>query len=327
MRRPSTIKDVAAKAGVTVTTVSRYLNKRGYMSDATRARIRQAMTDLDYVPNEIARSLFRRRSSIIGLIIPTANHPFFGQLSTSIEARAYDAGYKLMLCDSRLDSEKERQYIDMLIRHKVDGIIMASHTLHVDQYRRIGMPVVSMDRLIAEDIPFVTSDNAAGGKLATRRLIERGCRKLAFFCGKLNRALLPNRRVDSFLEESRAAGLESIIVQTGEDVFDFTQYQTLVDRLFSEHPDVDGVLASDVKAGHVLQACRRLGRSVPDDVKVVGYDDILLASLLVPRLTTIHQPIEEMGSCAVDLLAAQIAGKVVPMENVLPVSLVVRESA
>ena len=312
---------------MTVTTVSRYLNRRGYMSEATRDRIGQAMADLDYVPNEIARSLLRRRSSIIGLIIPTANHPFFGQLTTSIEARAYEAGYKLMLCDSRLDSEKESQYIDMLIRHKVDGIIMASHTLHVDQYRRIGMPVVSMDRRIAESIPYVTSDNAAGGKLASRRLIEQGCRKLAFFSGKLNLALLPSRRVESFLAESRAAGLESIVVQTGEDVFDFTQYQALVDQLFREHPDVDGVVASDVKAGHVLQACRRLGRRVPEDVKVVGYDDILLASLLVPRLTTIHQPIAEMGSRAVDILVAQIAGEAVAMENVLPVSLVVRESA
>ena len=327
MRRPPTIKDVAAKAGVTVTTVSRFLNRRGYMSDATRARIQQAMSDLDYVPNEIARSLFRRSSHIFGLIIPTANHPFFGQLTTSIEARAYEAGYKLMLCDSRLDSEKESQYIDMLIRHKVDGIIMASHTLRVDQYRRIGMPVVSMDRCIAEDIPYVTSDNDAGGKLATRRLIERGCRNLAYFCGKLNRALLPNKRVDSFLAEARDAGRESIVVQTGEDVFDFTQYQTLVDQLFREHPDVDGVVASDVKAGHVLQACRRLGRRVPDDVKVVGYDDILLASLLVPRLTTVRQPIEEMGGRAVDILVAQVAGESVPMANVLPVTLVVRESA
>ena len=327
MRRPPTIKDVAAKAGVTVTTVSRFLNRRGYMSDATRTRIQQAMAELDYVPNEIARSLLRRRSSIIGLIIPTANHPFFGQLTASIEARAYEAGYKLMLCDSRMDSEKESQYIDMLIRHKVDGIIMASHTLHVDQYLRIGMPVVSMDRRIAQSIPFVTSDNAAGGRLATRRLVERGCRKLAFFSGKVNPALLPSQRVEAFVAEARAADLPSLIVQTGEDVFDFTQYETLVNQLFQEHPDVDGVVASDVKAGHVLQACRRLGRRVPEDVRVVGYDDILLASLLVPRLTTIHQPIEEMASCAVDILVAQIAGKTVPMENVLPVSLVVRESA
>jgi LacI family sucrose operon transcriptional repressor len=327
VRKPSTIKDVAARAGVTVTTVSRYLNRRGYMSDATRDRIRQAMTELYYVPSELARSLLRRRSSIIGLIIPTTNHPFFGQLTTSIEARAYEAGYKLMLCDSRMESEKESQYIDMLIRHKVDGIIMASHTLHVDQYGRIGMPVVSMDRRISEGIPYVTSDNSAGGALAARRLIERGCRKLAFFAGKLHRAMLPSKRVDSFLAESRAAGLEPIIVETGEDVFDFTQYEALVDQLFRDHPDVDGVVASDVKAGHVLQACRRLDRRVPEDVKVVGYDDILLASLLVPRLTTIHQPIEEMGNRAVEILVAQIAGETVPMENVLPVSLVVRESA
>jgi LacI family transcriptional regulator, sucrose operon repressor len=326
-KKTATIKDVAARAGVTVTTVSRCLNRRGYMSDATRGRIQQAMTDLDYVPNEIARSLYRRRSSIIGLIIPTANHPFFGQLTASIEASAYGAGYKLLLCDSRMDSEKESQYIDMLIRHKVDGIIMASHTLHVDQYKRIGMPLVSMDRRIAPGIPYVTSDNAEGGRLAARRLVDQGCRKLAFFSGKLNPALLPSRRVAAFLEEARAAGREPITVQTGDDVFDLTQYQALVDRLFAEHPDVDGVVASDVKAGHVLRACRRLGKDVPRDVRVVGYDDILLASLLVPALTTVRQPIDDMGRRAVEVLVAQVSGQAVAMENVLPVTLVVRESA
>ena len=327
MSKAPTIKDVASRAGVTVTTVSRYLNKRGYMSDATRAKIQEAMADLGYVPNEIARSLYRSRSNIVGLIIPTANHPYFGQLTASIEARAYEAGYKLMLCNSRLDSEKESQYIDMLMRHKVDGIIMASHTLHVDEYRRIGMPVVTIDRKIGDRIPYVTSDNAAGGSLATRRLLAQGCRKLAYFSGKLSLDLLPNKRAESFLAESRAAGVESIIVQTGEDVFDFSQYKTLVDKLFAEHPDLDGVFATDVKAGHILQACRRLGRRVPEDVKVVGYDDILLASLLVPRLTTVHQPIEEMGRLAVDVLVAQITGQEVSLENVLPVSLMERESS
>jgi LacI family sucrose operon transcriptional repressor len=327
MRKAATIKDVASRAGVTVTTVSRYLNKRGYMSEQTGARIQQAMADLGYVPNEIARSLYRRRSSIIGLIIPTANHPYFGQLTASIEARAYEAGYKLMLCNSRLDSAKESQYIDMLMRHKVDGIIMASHTLHVDEYHRIGMPVVTIDRKIGDKIPFVTSDNAAGGSLATRRLLAKGCRKLAYFSGKLSLDLLPNKRAESFIAESRAAGVESIIVETGEDVFDFSQYRTLVDGLFAEHPDLDGVFASDMKAGHILQACRRLGRRVPEDVKVVGYDDILLALLLVPRLTTVHQPIEEMGCRAVDVLVAQIAGQTVSLENVLPVYLVERESS
>jgi LacI family sucrose operon transcriptional repressor len=320
------INDVAARAGVTVTTVSRFLNKRGYMSEATRKNIERAMEELGYVPNEIARSLYRQKSNIIGLIIPTASHPFFGEMTSSIEKYAYEAGYRILLCNSRMDKDKERGYIEMLRRNKVDGIIMASHTLEVDEYRNLGMSIVTMDRKIGDNIPYVTSDNYRGGYLATRHLLDRGCRKLAYFSGNLSLDLFPNKRCEAFLAETKAAGVESIVIQTGLDVFDFSQYKTIVNELFEKHPDVDGAFVSDIEAAHVFQACARLGKRVPQDVKVVGYDDISIASLLVPCLTTIHQPIDEMAKKAVDILLAEIAGAPVQIANVMPVSLVERES-
>jgi LacI family sucrose operon transcriptional repressor len=321
------INDVAARAGVTVTTVSRFLNKRGYMSEATRGNIERAMAELGYVPNEIARSLYRRKSNIIGLIIPTVSHPFFGELTSSIEMYAYEAGYRILLCNSRMDRDKEKGYIEMLKRNKVDGIIMASHTLEVDEYRNLSMPMVTMDRKIGDDIPYVTSDNYTGGRLATRHLLDRGCRKLAYFSGNLSLDLLANKRCEAFLAEAEASGVESVVIQTGLDVFDFSQYKTLVNELFEKHSDVDGVFVSDIEAGHVLQACKRLGKHVPQDVKVVGYDDVSIASLLVPCLTTVHQPIQEMAKKAVDILIAETAGDPVQVANVLPVSLVERESS
>jgi LacI family sucrose operon transcriptional repressor len=327
MSRVPTIKDVAAEAGVTVTTVSRYLNKRGYMSEKTGAKIERVMKELGYVPNEIARSLYRRKSNILGVIIPTAVHPFFGELISSIESRAYESGYKILLCESRLDRTKEKDYVEMLTSHKVDGIVMASHTLEVDEYRNLGMPVVTIDRKIGDDIPYVTSDNYEGGSLAARFLLARGCKTIAYFGGNLGLDLLPNKRCEAFLAEVEKAGAKPILIQTDIDVFDFSQYSVLVDSLFREHPDADGVFASDLKAAHIIQACGRLGRRVPEDLKLVGYDDILFASLMSPRLTTIRQPIEEMGRRAVELLVAQIAGQAVPMANVLPVSLVERGSA
>jgi Transcriptional regulators len=322
-----TIKDVAAQAGVSVTTVSRYLNSRGPMSLATKAKIESTMTRLGYTPNEVARSLHRNKTNIIGLIVPTSAHPFLGELCAEAELRAYESDYKVLLCNSRLDRKKERDYVEMLKRHKVDGIVMASQTGDVEEFRDLDMPVVAIDRKLSDDIPYVTSDNYAGGALATRRLIARGCRKLAYFSGNLGLDVLPNQRCEAFLAESKAGGAEAVVIQTDKDVFDFSQYERLVDELFTELPDVDGVFASDVKAAHVIQACRRLGKRVPEDVKIVGYDDIQLASLFVPRLTTVHQPIAEMGRRAVELLVDMIAGKSVPMANVLPVCLVLRESA
>jgi LacI family transcriptional regulator, sucrose operon repressor len=321
-----TIKDVALLAGVTVTTVSRVLNNRGYISDQTRAKVAEAMKALDYVPNEVARSLHRQRSNIIGLILPDVSHPFFGELAMHIEYYAYEAGYKILLCNSHLDSAKERDYIDMLKRHKVDAIIMGSHTLDVSEYLNLSMPIVTIDRKLDENIPSVSSDNRQGGLLATRRLIARGCKKIAMITGNLQLELLANQRCSAFKSEAEARGVSYVIVQTKLDVFDYSQYGALVDKLFEEHPDIDGVFASDVKAAHVVHACNRLKKAIPEDVKVVGYDDTQIASLLVPRLTTVRQPKEAMAKLALETVVKQIRGEPCTIETVLPVELIDRES-
>ncbi|HUX52039.1 MAG TPA: LacI family DNA-binding transcriptional regulator [Spirochaetia bacterium] len=322
----ATINDVAREAGLTVTTVSRVLNNRGYISEATRTKVHRVMAELDYQPNEIARSLYRQRSKMLGLIVPTVSHPFFGELSSSIEQQAYEAGYKIVLCNSHLDQEKEREYVNMLKRHKVDGIIMGSHTLRVDEYENLNMPIVTIDRQISDSIPALSSDNYEGGRLAAKLLLSRGCRNVAHICGSLKLELFANLRHDAFIQEMARAGVSCVVVQTNIDVFDTTQYEALVNTLFSEHPETDGVFASDLKAARVIQACVRLGKRVPDDVRIVGYDDVKLASLLVPALTTVHQPIDEMARQLVQLMLRQIAGESVPMRTVLPVTLVERHS-
>ncbi|HUX21663.1 MAG TPA: LacI family DNA-binding transcriptional regulator, partial [Spirochaetia bacterium] len=272
----ATIKDVAREAGLTVTTVSRVLNNRGYISEATRKKVFRVMAELDYQPNEIARSLYRRSSKMLGLIVPTVSHPFFAELSSSVEQYAYAAGYKIVLCNSHLDQEKEREYVDMLKRHKVDGIIMGSHTLRVDEYENLNMPIVTIDRQISDSIPSLSSDNFEGGRLAAKLLLSKGCKKIAYICGNLKLELLANRRYDAFVQEIERAGVPNVVVQTNIDVFDTTQYEALVNALFSEHPGTDGVFASDLKAARVIQACVRLGKRVPGDVRVVGYDDVKL---------------------------------------------------
>lgn len=322
----ATIKDVAQLAGVTVTTVSRVLNNRGYISERTRGKVYAAMKELNYQPNEIARSLYRKKSNIIGLIVPTVAHPFFGELSANIEYYAYEAGYKILLCNSHLDRKKEKEYIEMLKRHKVDGIIMGSHTLEVDEYLNLSLPIVTFDRQITNTIPYISSDNFTGGKLATDLLIRKGCKKLAHICGNLSLDLLANKRYEAFVIEAVNSNIDYEIVQTSIDVFDVNQYERLVHNLFREHPDIDGVFASDMKAIHVIQACSRFSKKIPDDLRIVGYDDIKQASLVVPRLTTIRQPVEEMSKLAVELIIKQINKEAVPMENILPVTLIERDT-
>ncbi|MFZ5969768.1 MAG: LacI family DNA-binding transcriptional regulator [Bacillota bacterium] len=323
----ATIKDVAEKSGVTVTTVSRVLNNRGYISEKTRQKVYKAMEDLNYQPNEIARSLYRRKSNIIGLIIPTVSHPFFGELTNYIESYAYNHGYKILLCNSHLNRKKEKEYVNMLKRHQVEGIIMGSHTLEVDEYINLNLPIVTFDRCISDSIPFISSDNFEGGRLATDLLIKKGCKKIAHVCGNLNLNLLANKRYEAFIVEIYKNSIEHVIIQTDINVFDIDKYEALILKLFKEHPDIDGVFAtSDLLALHTVKTCYQFDKSVPKDVKVVGYDDTKMASLTIPQLTTIKQPIEEMSRLAVELIHKQIEGQEVPMKNILPVSLIERQT-
>lgn len=320
-----TIKDVARLAGVTVTTVSRVLNNRGYISDATRQKVYQAMEELNYQPNEIARSLHRRKSKLIGLIIPTVSHPFFGELAGFIEYYAHLIGYKVLICNSLLDRKKEKEYIEMLKSNRVDGIIMGSHTLEVEEYMNLNYPIVTFDRRISEEIPYISSDNYGGGKLATHLLIQKGCKKIAHISGNLQLQLLANKRSQAFIELSKEHGIESVIVETELNVFDITQYEAMIRNLLEKHPDIDGVFASsDVMAAYFIQIGYFLNKRIPEDIKIVGYDDIKLASLFVPPLTTIRQPIEEMAKCAVELIVRQVNEEPFERENVFPVELIER---
>jgi len=323
----STIKDVALKAGVTVTTVSRVLNNRGYISEKTRLKVHEAMTELNYQPNEIARSLFKKRSGLMGLIIPNVGHPFFGELTEHIELYAYQAGFKLILCNSYRDSAKEKDYLEMLRRNQVDGIIMGSHSLDISHFLAQKLPMVTLDRFFSEDIPSVTSDNYRGGYMATELLIQRGCRNLAHISGPLNLTTQANRRYDGFRDAAEKHGAPYTVIETTLNRFEDEEYSDKARMLLSQYPDVDGVFASsDVIAANLIRVALNMGRRVPEDLKVIGYDDIRFAALTIPSITTIRQPIGRMAETAVQTLNRMIGGETVEPITILPVELVERDS-
>ena len=323
-----TIKDVAKRAGVSVTTVSRVLNNRGYIGEATRKKVYKAMEELDYQPNEVARSLFRKKSNIIGLIVPTVAHPFFGEMTSYIETYAYSRGYKVLVCNSQLDSSKEQEYIWMLRRNQVDGIIMASHTLDVEEYKKLELPVVAFDRFISKKIPYVTSDNYQGGKLAVELLLELGCTTIAHMCGSLNLDMLANQRHRAFMDVAEERKVPYFTVETDINVFEVKKYEELLLDLFSRNPDVDGLfLNSDIMAVAAMKVCSKLGKRVPEDVKIIGYDDVSIASLVSPEITTIRQPLEQMSELSVRLIEGLVDKKPVSVENCLPVELIRRGTA
>lgn len=323
----TTLKDVAKLAGVTVTTVSRVLNNRGYIGEETRSKVMSAMKSLDYQPNELARSLIFQRSRIIGVIVPSVVHPFFGQLVNAIEFEAAKRGYKILLANSRHDADKESAYFDMLKRNKVDGIILASRTLDTKQFLSSNLPLLSFDRELSPDIPMVTADNAEGGRLVARHLIERGCKNLLYIGGSGSVRQFSNYRGNGFIEACEQARMPCSVFETEEAVFNSLHYEDSIEKVLDSNPKVDGIFASsDVIAAQVIQRLTARGKRVPQDVRVAGFDDVQLASLLTPALTTVRQPVEAMAVQMLELLERKMKGAPAPAKTIMPVELVIRES-
>lgn len=309
----ASIKDVAKTAGVSVTTVSRVMNNKGYIGSKTRQKVENAMKELDYQPNQIARALLKNQSFVIGVIVPDISHPFFAELINWIEACASERNYKVLICNSLQEAEKETNYISMLRQNRVDGIIMCSHSLEVEAYRKVGdMPIVSFDRVLAPSIPYVASDNYRGGEIATSHLIQQGCKKLLHISGPLDYELLANRRSDAFQLTCTKAKVEWEIAEgahvksTFEDNWAFIE-EHIAPRL-SEY---DGVFCSnDIMAYALYTFASQHGFQIPEQLKIVGYDYHSFTRMLKhPVLTTIKQPLESMGKMLCTSLISQIEQK------------------
>lgn len=203
----ATITDVARVAGVSKNTVSRYLNERGYMSEKTKSAIQDAIDLLHYQPNQIARSLTTKRTNFVGLVIPDVVQPFFATMASRIEDELDRRGYKMILCDTMHSPAKERKYLDMLTANKVDGIIVGSHSVDID-YSGIGLPIISLDRSLADDIPVVHADHVQGGHIAAEAFLKHGCKKVVQFVG-YSKVLSPSaQRHKVFAEQMRDHGVE-----------------------------------------------------------------------------------------------------------------------
>lgn len=322
----ATLKDVAELAGVTVTTISRMLNNRANVSDKTRARIEAAMAQLDYQPNEIAQSLIKNKTNMIGLIVPSARNFFFATIIDRVEYYVCQNGYKLLLCVSDLDLKKEVEYFNMLKSNKVAGVILASHTQNLLEHVSFQAPIITIDRTISQEIPSVCADNYSGGRLAAEHLLTKGCRRLAYISGSADIAMDANKRFIGFRDVCLERGAKPpLMIDASERSFISMQYRPLIQEMFSANPDIDGVFSSnDIIAAQLLQYCSESGIRVPEQLKVVGYDDVDIASLITPRLTTIRQPVDEICRHAVHSIISASNGETIPSSVTFPVKLVER---
>ena len=325
----ATLKDVAERAGVTVTTVSRMLNGRVKVSTATQERIQNAMREIGYYPNEMARSLSRKNSSFIGLIVPSAKNYFFAELIHYVEAAAEANHCRLVLCVSNQKGEVAQEYFEMLMSNKVMGVIMGNYE-SLNQAKRSAAPLVVFEQPDDPAIPCAKTDDFQGGRLAGEHLVSKGCRHILYLSGdiKIKRNSVSQQRFNGLCEACREKGVDMpIAIETGWDEFRSMNYEKTVSRIFQKYPDTDGVFASnDLIAASAVSFCRKQGIDVPGKIKIVGYDDTSFASLCAMPLTTIHQPIEELARYAVECVIRRANDETVPSTTVFPVRLVERET-
>ena len=309
----ASIKDVARLAQVSVTTVSHVLNQTRPVHPDTRARVEAAVQSLGYVPSAVARSLKLNATHSIGMLVPNNSNPYFAELVRAVEDACFAAGYALLLCNTDDDADRQRVYLDVLAQKRVDGVIVASTTddERMSQHlARTALPMVLIDRDITGlDRPCVQTDHVLGGMIATQHLLELGHTRIACIGGP---ELLHSseRRIDGWREALLRARLPAELLVYG----DFSVnggYQAMQRVLAKAGEQIPTAVfaCNDLMAIGALRALHEAGLHAPEDVSVVGYDDIELADYIRPALTSVAQPVKTMAEQALARLLALLREK------------------
>ena len=224
-------------------------------------------------------------------------------------------------------NEKEWEYMEMCMSNRVAGVILCSGTVGVEKFTGLNVPLITIERYLENGTAEVECDNEQGGRLAAQHLIDCGCKHLIHISGVHETAMPADARAVGFRAVCEKQGISYKIADTTAFEYNRLEYHQILEKLLKENPDTDGIFASsDLIAAQLLQVCHNLNIDVPSQMKIVGFDDVNIASLTTPPITTIHQPIKEMAKMAVELLVRSGNGELVPNRTTLPVSLVVRET-
>jgi DNA-binding LacI/PurR family transcriptional regulator len=337
-QRPGTptLEEVAALAGVGRGTVSRVVNDAAGVKDSTRRAVQRAIAELGYVPNLAARSLAGRRADAVALVMTEPDwrqfgEPFFSEIVRSVGDALTDTKVQLLLTLVRTDAERQR-LVEYARGGRVDGVMLMS--VHAedalpDMLAEVGLPTVLLGRRSGEEsVTYVDADNTGGARGAVAHLLGLGRRSIATITGPLD-MYVAQCRLRGYREALERAGAESRAAWTVEGDFSADSGRRAMAELIEHAPEIDGVFAaSDTMAAGALDALRAAGRRVPEDVAVIGFDDFPLAQHTDPKLTTVRQPLEEIGRTMVRLLLEEMEEPEVAWRHViLRTELVPRDSA
>ncbi|GEN81898.1 HTH-type transcriptional regulator DegA [Sporosarcina luteola] len=323
-----TIYDVAKEAGVSIATVSKIINNKGGISEKTKKNVLRIMEELRYQPSVMATALTGKNTKSIGLILPDLANPFFSELARKIEDRGHDLGYSIMICSTDYKKEKEKKYIQLLKSKSVDALILASGFENeevINNLLKERLPIA----IVAKNFPSISINTVAiddfqGGYIATTHLIKLGHTRIAMIA----RDVYSNReRLRGYYQALRDYELDYKFdfcfapesnVETGQKI--------AMEIFDSPMPPTAFVASNDLLAIGVIQAARQRGLNVPRDLSVIGFDNTIIAEVFDPPLTTVSQPIGDMGKEIMDLTVGEITGEKSKRKVILVPELIIRKS-
>ncbi|WP_326717370.1 LacI family DNA-binding transcriptional regulator [Vagococcus jeotgali] len=310
-----TIKDVAQHAGVSVASVSRYINNRGYVRVQTGEKIAIAIKELNYVPNEIARSLSQKKSKLIGVLLPDITNPYFPLIAKGIEETLIKNGYMMLLANTADSTKQLNQYMTTFAQNNVSGIITA---LPIEPLEN--MIVVGVDRVYDSHINTVLPDDYLGGRLIGEKLLTTTFNNILIITGDLSFESAKNR-LNGLLD---VIDKETSSYEIYESLsFNVSDIDTISSVFFEKYKHVDTLVASnDYLALKMMQKAQQLGLSIPKDLQIIGYDGIPFTEMTYPKLTTIKQPAYELGKKTAEVMIEALSGSTAEIkEYILPVEL------
>ncbi len=328
-----TIKDVARRANVSFTTVSHVINKTRPVSPETATRVEAAIVDLGYLPSEVARSLKSNRTRTIGMIVTTTSNPFFGEVIRGVERSCFEAGYALMICNTDDVTDQLVTYMQTLFAKRIDAAIVMTSNASPEFFRRLGqmkrVPIVAIDAPPGAVSSVVSDDSLLGGRIVAEYLLDLGFERIACLTGPEEHPRMADRLkgfTAALMDRGRAFAPEllyrtALTMEGGRNAA-----RHLMSKPAHLRPQAIFAL-SDVMAIGLLHGLRELGLTIPDDVSVVGYDDIEFAAYTFPPLTTVRQPAEELGTVAATTMIAHLDRETpLPRATAIEPWLVVRQS-
>lgn len=332
MLKRATLADVARAAGVSLMTVSRVINNKPGVSEKVRQEILELAAEMDYQPSKIARGLATRQMNTMGLVVPCISNPFYAQIAQGVEDTAFENGYNVFLINTHADLDREQTALDSLGAQQISGAILCSFIgpdtkvlKSIDRFPA----VIFVNRELKKRLPNVVLINVndlRAAQEAVQHLLEQGRRRIAFI-GAPKSSLSGQRRLEGYLaalKNKRDTFDPSLIVHVMPDT---STGKEAAKMLFTRHPDIDAILAfNDLVAIGAMQACQAIGKKIPDDVAIIGADDIPLASLVHPPLSTSRINLADLGQLATRTLLDKLAGNVSPASYIIEPELVIRES-